>query len=215
MLKACSYAGPFTFVLQVEWLWGFSVWVTEERFCWFEHLCQEPCVMNFFSLNLPFHLTSSWFTGQWLPKEMISLSQPGAPWGGRPWEQNRPLSKMEREQEWEFKFPYLSSFPQFYYHPTVSSLLVLSSPVCFTAFPKAKLTWLLNIKLSGVFITVLERAVFFSSTSLERLMFCITLLIIFFSFLFFSLSGREEGEKSVGQLFQKEHSLYLVLTHSK
>lgn len=215
MLKAYLCAGPFTFVLQVEWLWGFSVWVTEERFCWFEHLCQEPCVMNFFSLNLPFPLTSSWFTGQWLPKEMISLSQPGAAWGTRPWEENRPLSKMEREQEWEFKFPYLSSFPQFYYHPTVSSLLFLSSPMCFIPFPKAKLTWLLNIKLSSVFITVLERAVF-SSTSLERLMFCITLLIILFSFFsFFFFFGREEGEKSVGQVFQKEHSLYLVLTHSK
>lgn len=36
--------------------------------------------------------------------------------------------------------------------PTVSSLLFLSSPMGFTAFPKAKLARLLNIKLSSVYL---------------------------------------------------------------
>lgn len=158
-----------------------------------------------FKFNLPFHLTDSWFSGQGLPKEVIRLSQPRADWGGWPWEQTRPLSKMEREKKCEnLEFPCLQlSSALLPSMPVFSSLLFLSSPMCLTAFPTAKLIWLLNTRPSSLFNTVLEKAVVFSSTSLGRFMFSITLIIILFSFFFFSLSGRYRGREILWGWFSK------------
>lgn len=127
-------------------------------------------------------------------------------------------TEQDRESKWKsLEFPDLQiSSALLTSMPMVSSLLFLSSPTCLTVFLMAKLIRLLNTKPSSVFITVLERAVVFSSTSSGRFMFSLTLVTLFFFFFFFSsLSGREgwiEGGKSVGLVFQKEHRLDLVLS---
>lgn len=111
-------------------------------------------------------------------------------------------TEQDRESKWKsLEFPDLQiSSALLTSMPMVSSLLFLSSPTCLTVFYMAKLIWLLNTKPSSVFITVLERAVVFSSTSSGRFMFSLTLVTLLFFFFFFIVwkGGMDRGREIGG-----------------